>query len=175
MKISFALPVSGFFLPLLSVVSLTSPGWALPRSILYADQGHSHHHATPDSGQMNQAVGEHEHGSIEVSAAQPLPDVELIVHPDARQGWNLEVQVTNFQFSPEDVNQPGSSTSEGHAHLYIDGVKITRLYGNWYYLESLAPGQHEVTVSLNTNSHETLTHNGQPIQATVVIEALNVP
>lgn len=36
------------------------------------------------------------------------------------------------------------------AHLSVDGTKITRLYGNWYYLESLPAGRHEITVSLNT-------------------------
>lgn len=66
----------------------------------------------------------------------------------------------------------GSHGIKLYAHLYVDGTKITRLYGNWYYLESLPAGRHEITVSLNTNNHETLIYNGQPIEATVV---LNTP
>lgn len=85
-----------------------------------------------------------------------------------RQGWNLEVQVSNFTFAPSQVNQ-ASIPTEGHAHLYIDGVKITRLYASWYYLESLAPGTHAITVNLNANGHETLMHNGQPIAATASV------
>lgn len=119
---------------------------------------------------MEQGEVDHEHGSIEVSAGQPIPTVTLIAHPDPRRGWNLEIQTTNFQFAPQNVNQTTTATNEGHAHLYIDGKKVTRLYGNWYYLGSLPPGQHEVTVSLNANGHEALMHNGQPIQATVVID-----
>jgi hypothetical protein len=106
---------------------------------------------------------------MEIPVGQPLPTVRLTIHPDARQGWNLEVQTTNFRFAPESVNQV-STAIEGHAHLYINGVKITRLYGNWYYLESLAPGRHQITVRLNTNGHEMLMHDGQAIEDTATIE-----
>ena len=115
--------------------------------------------------------GEHSHGSMEIPAGQPVPTVDLIIHPDAQRGWNLEIQVTNFRFAPESVNLT-SLPSEGHAHLYVNGVKLTRLYGNWYYLESLPPGEHDITVGLNANGHEDLLHNGQPIQDT---ERLIVP
>ncbi|NJL35326.1 MAG: hypothetical protein HC899_00190 [Leptolyngbyaceae cyanobacterium SM1_4_3] len=110
----------------------------------------------------------HSHEMLEIPAGQPVPSVDLIVHQDSMQGWNLEIQTTNFRFAPENLEQPSSPT-EGHAHLYINGEKITRLYGNWYYLGSLEPGSHEVTVSLSTNGHEELAHNGQPIGDTEVI------
>ncbi len=135
-----------------------------------AHEGHDH---PPQDGMPMTGVqqeGAHTHGMIEVPANQPLPTVKLIAHPDARQGWNLEVQVTNFKFAPDHVNQ-ASVTTEGHAHLYVDGEKITRLYGNWYYLGSLPPGKHEITVALNANGHESLVHNGEPIQASVTVEA----
>jgi hypothetical protein len=112
---------------------------------------------------------EHDHDSLEIPAGQPVPTVTLVAHPDAQTGWNLEVQTTNFRFAPERVNQPGSP-AEGHAHLYIDGEKVTRLYGNWHYLGSLPSGRHEITVSLNTNEHQTLMHNREPVQATTTVE-----
>ncbi|GAB4156818.1 MAG: hypothetical protein Fur0046_36750 [Cyanobacteria bacterium J069] len=156
----------------LAVVSL-GLAIALPRATaqpqLYAHEGHSHapgHPPVPDSTHVHS--DDHEHGVLEIPSGQPVPSVDLTVHPDSRQGWNLEVRVTHFQFAPERVNQ-ASSSQEGHAHLYIDGVKITRLYGNWYYLESLAPGTHEIRVGLNANGHEALTHNGQPIQDVEVV------
>lgn len=135
----------------------------------YAHPGHSHSHGEPHGSDHphspHHGADDHEHGMLEIPPRQPVPTVELVIHPDARRGWNLEIKVTNFTFAPERVNQ-ASNFQEGHGHLYIDGVKITRLYGNWYYLESLAPGTHEVTVSLNANGHEALMHNGRPIQAT---------
>jgi len=144
-----------------------------PLPLHYAHEGHSHsephragsaHPHSPPSPHHS-GKDDHEHGMLEIPPGQPVPTVDLIVHPDARRGWNLEIQVTNFTFAPERVNQ-ASNFQEGHGHLYVDGVKITRLYGNWYYLESLAPGTREITVSLNANGHEALMHNGQPIQVT---------
>lgn len=42
---------------------------------------------------------------------------------------------------------------EGHAHIYIDDVKIGRVYGEWYHLATanlnLSPGSHVVRVDLN--------------------------
>ena len=32
---------------------------------------------------------------IEIPANQPVPKVNLIVHPDRDRGWNLEIQVEN--------------------------------------------------------------------------------
>jgi len=143
---------------------------ALPFAIAHAGHEHPHPDGMPMTEPGTQEEGSHTHGAMEVPANQLLPTVKLIAHPDARKGWNLEVQITNFKFAPEHVNQTSIPT-EGHAHLYIDGEKITRLYGNWYYLGSLPPGEHEITVTLNANGHESLMHNGEPIQASVVVAA----
>lgn len=111
----------------------------------------------------------HSHGGLEIPAGQPVPTVKLLVHPDRVAGWNLEVQVTHFRFAPENLNARSLPT-EGHAHLYVDGKKIARLYGSWFYLEALPAGRHQVMVSLNTNGHEALTYRGQSIVATAVID-----
>ncbi|NJN58425.1 MAG: hypothetical protein HC879_13465 [Leptolyngbyaceae cyanobacterium SL_5_9] len=132
-----------------------------------ADATHQHpQEETQPEARHNQP---HSHESLEIPAGQPVPAVDLIVHQDPVRGWNLEIQTSNFRFAPENLEQPGSPT-EGHAHLYINGEKITRLYGNWYYLASLEPGRHEVTVSLSTNGHEELVHDGQPIGDTEIVE-----
>ncbi len=104
----------------------------------------------------------------------PIPSVELRVHTDEMRGWNLELLIANFSFAPEQVNQ-NSISSEGHAHLYVNGEKITRLYSHWYYLDSLPPGLHEITVELNANGHEVLTHNGVPIRDTILLEVTENP
>ncbi len=111
---------------------------------------------------------EHDRKIAEIPAGQPIPSVDLNVHKDSMKGYNLEARVSNFRFAPEDINtadRPG----EGHAHLYVNGKKITRLYGSWYYLEKLQPGKNKITVSLNANSHEILTHNGEMIQDTEIV------
>lgn len=69
----------------------------------------------------------------------------------------------------ENINK-AAKPGEGHAHLQVNGKKITRLYSSWYYLENLQPGKNAIAISLNANSHETLAHNGKMIQDTEIVE-----
>ncbi|MBE7380679.1 MAG: hypothetical protein F6J95_004640 [Leptolyngbya sp. SIO1E4] len=144
-----------------------------------ADMGHGDHTPAPTAEEMphdghgaEMPHSDHgHHGALEVPADQPVPTVTLAVYPDPVAGWNIEAQTENWDFAPERVNQ-SSITTEGHAHLYLNGEKLTRLYSEWYYQPSLPPGEHTLTVSLNANGHEALMHNGQPIKASV---SLTVP
>jgi hypothetical protein len=110
----------------------------------------------------------HDHGTFMIPKGELIPSVKLIVHNDSKKGWNLEVKITNFSFAPEKINQE-SKFNEGHAHIYINGKKLTRLYSNWYYLEDLPKGKNEIKISLNTNNHETLVSGGKMIEDTVII------
>ncbi len=110
----------------------------------------------------------HTHGTLEIPVGQPVPTLKLTLYPDAKRGWNLELKTTQFTFAPQRVNQ-GNSPQEGHAHLMINGESITRLYGNWYYLKALKPGRNTISVSLASNSHNGLVHQGKPIADTIVI------
>lgn len=113
--------------------------------------------------------GEHQHHkTMEIPAGQPIPSVDLTVHKDSLKGYNLQAKVSNFRFAPENINQ-AAKPGEGHAHIYVNGKKITRLYSSWYYLE-LPPGKNAIAVSLNANSHESLAHNGKMIQDTEIVE-----
>jgi len=137
------------------------------------------HHTRPqtissaDQDKMEHPPHNHHH-QLEISANQPPPTVELVVHPDQIKGWNLELQVTNFDFAPTQVNA-ASTPTEGHAHLYLNGQKVTRLYGNWYYLSSLPSGANTLKVTLNGNGHESLIYRGQPISDTEVIQVAPQP
>ncbi|GAB4229682.1 MAG: hypothetical protein Kow0049_11250 [Stanieria sp.] len=124
---------------------------------------HSNRLLAHEQENQNYAQEPMHHEMVNIPDNQPIPTVDLIVHEDAKQGWNLEIKTTNFQFAPEKVNQEGT-LDEGHAHLYINGEKITRIYDNWYYLSELKPGMNKIKIQLNTNKHEILMHNKQPIE-----------
>lgn len=127
------------------------------------------HQTQPATGHgQQQPHGDAHHGTFEVPPGQAVPTLNLVVHTDALRGWNLEIQTTNFRFAPEQVNQ-ANQPNVGHGHLSINGEKSGRFYGPWVHLVDLPPGRHQITVSLNTNRHQTLTHQGQPIAATVEI------
>lgn len=58
---------------------------------------------------------------------------------------------------------------EGHAHVYVNGAKIGRLYGPWLHLPNLPKGEVTVEVTLNANDHRPLAVNGAPITAREVL------
>ncbi|NEO91965.1 MAG: hypothetical protein F6K56_17650 [Moorea sp. SIO3G5] len=127
-----------------------------------------HNHQVGSSSNHGEGMG-HDHGTMEIPSGQPVPDVDIVVYPDPMTGWNLEIKVSNFQFSPKNASkahQPG----EGHGHLFINGKKITRIYSNWYYIGKLEPGRNEITVTLNSNNHQDIVHNGEMISDTEIIE-----
>lgn len=111
----------------------------------------------------------HKHEKIVIPPGQPVPSVDVVVRPDAMKGWNLEVKVSNFKFAPENINTP-PQPGEGHGHLYINGKKITRIYGSWYYINNLPPGKNRITVSLNANNHANFVYNGKVIEDTEIVE-----
>ncbi len=126
-------------------------------SFVLAGEGHGH--------AMSHGTASMHHEKLEVGDAPNPPTVALTIHKDPKVGWNLQVRVDNFRFAPEHASTthvPG----EGHAHLFIDGKKITRLYGEWYHIPTLGPGVHKITVTLNANSHEDLVVKGRLVSAT---------
>ena len=77
---------------------------------------------------------------------------------------NLQVKTRNFDFAPRDaggVHVDGT----GHAHLYVNGVKQARLYGDWHHIPDLPAGEVLIEVVLNTNDHRPLAVAGQKIAA----------
>lgn len=108
------------------------------------------------------------HEDYEVPDSETLPIITgLTVTPDPKSGYNVHVQTEHFRWAPEHASMD-HAPGEGHAHLYVDDVKINRMYGEWYYL-TLAPGAHTVRVSLNTNDHRRYTHAGTAAEATLDI------
>ncbi len=116
------------------------------------------------------AKTDHDHSRmIEIPAGAPIPTVDFALKPDPHGGFNLNIQTTNFSFSPESVNQP-HVPGEGHAHVYVDGNKLARVYGPWFHIAKLPPPPFELHVTLNTNDHATLAVAGKAIAATKTIQ-----
>jgi hypothetical protein len=93
--------------------------------------------------------------------------VDVDAQIDARMGVNIRVTTTGFAWAPERASSPAVD-GEGHAHLYLDGEKIGRLYGEWFHIaRDLEPGDHEVRVTLNANDHRDYAVDGELVEATV--------
>lgn len=110
----------------------------------------------------------HTHDTRDLAGENNIPSVALVMHEDLKSGWNAQIVLTDFVFAPERASTEHVE-GEGHAHIYVDGVKLNRVYGEWYYLGDLPPGEHEVMVQLSSNDHKELVVEGMPIAATTTI------
>ncbi len=72
------------------------------------------------------------------------------------------------RFAPEHAGQ-GDVPGEGHAHLYLNGEKIARIYGDWYHLAALPAGQNVLRVGLYSNSHKALAVNGAHLETEITL------
>lgn len=119
---------------------------------------------------INDAPATHEaHGTYKHPDGTPAPTLSLQVTPDKMRGFNLNLSTTNWTWAPDKINT-ATAKNQGHAHLYVDGVMVNRVYGSWYHLEGLTPGEHDIRVTLNTNDHsEYATPDGDTIDDVVSV------
>ncbi len=114
-----------------------------------------------DHGQM-----EMQHDTVESSEEM---SVEVEVTEDPVDGFNIHI-ITGLTFTPEKVNTEHVE-GEGHAHLYLNGEKIARVYSPWFNVSSkfLAEGENELRVTLNSNDHNYYTYDGEVVAATTTL------
>ena len=124
-------------------------------------------HAAIEHSESDEHAMSHE-TIVEVPAGTSAPTVGLEVTQDPSGSWNARITTNNFRFAPEHVSLE-NVMGEGHAHIYVDGVKVNRVYGNWYHLGALSEGEHEVSVSLNANDHSSYAVDGEKITDVVTV------
>lgn len=125
-----------------------------------------HDHATGHGG------GGHDHAAmvpIVLPEGDDAPTLTATVLKDPASGWNLHVETTNFRFSPEHASTPHIA-GEGHAHVYVNGVKLARIYANWYHIDHLPIGEVMIEVALNSNDHNELAVANKPLRVGVKVE-----
>ena len=112
----------------------------------------------------------HSHGMIEVNENRPIPTVAISAMKDTKDGYNLLITTENYNFTPEAIAQD-SVQREGHAHLYVNGTKVARLYGNWFHLPNseLDDGENVIQVTLNANDHRDWVVDGATISSSVTV------
>ncbi|MDE2780936.1 MAG: hypothetical protein OXI91_14850 [Chloroflexota bacterium] len=118
-------------------------------------------HGAPD-----QTGGSGGHGPME----SPVPVTISVSALPVDGGLYVEIDTDGWKWAPQEVNA-GNTDGAGHAHIYSDGVKLSRVYGPYHYIPHLAAGEHEIKVSLNSNDHSELTWQGSLLEATTSVAA----
>lgn len=117
----------------------------------------------------------HQHKAREVGE-YPVPKIQLSVFRDAMDGVNVQVTVENYLLNaPQSAANLESERLTGHAHVFVNGVKKQRLYGQDIHIPQawLKPGVNQVAISLNSHAHENWTVDGNTIVGSVFIDLEN--
>ncbi len=112
-----------------------------------------------------------DHGPAE--SAVPV-SIDIAAEVAENGGIHVNVGTDGWRWAPEEVNGTNSDGA-GHAHIYADGVKLTRVYGGYHYLAALEPGARNIKVSLNTNDHSELTWQGSKLESAVTLTVPELP
>ena len=111
------------------------------------------------------------HPGHKIEANKPYPSVNLEIYEDNMDGYNLFIKLENFILTPMDVGKKNKSNS-GHIHLYVNDIKIGRVYSNWFHI----PGRYFnlkeniIRITLNSNLHDSFAINGNPIESKIKVE-----
>jgi uncharacterized membrane protein YphA (DoxX/SURF4 family) len=108
------------------------------------------------------------HPRYDLPEGIPSPSLKIKPYQDPKGGWNILLETTHFTFTPGNAGGEDKD-GEGHAHLYLNGKKIARLYGQWFHV--LVPkGLNTLKVTLNTNTHKDYFADGVQVQDSITIQ-----
>jgi len=110
----------------------------------------------------------HDHSRYIEWEGSVKPSIEIRIERCDNFGWIVIYEISNFKFNFDSVSE-SHVQGEGHAHLFINGTKINRLYGPPYYLNNFNLGGNTVRITLNSNNHSPYTIDGKMIEKTISI------
>lgn len=118
------------------------------------------------ASENNSSTMSHSHMPISIPDNAPAPALSLDLYADSMSGYNLILRLENYRMTPPPqlpsmselmtaTVDPKTGYVEGHAHLYINGTKIQRLYGESAHLPSklFITGINHITVTINNHGH----------------------
>jgi hypothetical protein len=121
----------------------------------------------PSYAQTDGAISVHE------ITQELAPKVTLEVQKDPTGGFNVHVVTSNFAWRPEMASMQHVA-GEGHAHVYLDGRKIMRIYSEWFHLNtyqfSTRAGEQLLSIEFVGNDHAPYTIQGLPVGAEQLVD-----
>jgi len=110
-------------------------------------------------------MGAMNHGNAHGIETLPAPTIE-VVPPTAPKadGFTVQLALENIELivAPDDATHVDG---KGHAHIYLNGLKLGRIYEDSFELGALKPGGYTLRIGLNTNNHRPYVVSGQSVEA----------
>jgi len=114
------------------------------------------------------------HATETIPSNLTTPTIDLSIFYDEMDGFNLVISTEHYRFlPPQRASKEDITILEGHAHIFINDVKILRTYGKDIHLPEhlFRKGFNKLMVSLNTHQHATWTSaTGQDVMATILVD-----
>ena len=67
------------------------------------------------------------HPGNKIEADKPYPSINLTVIKDKIDGYNIFIDIQNFNLNPSEIGNENISNS-GYLQLFINDIRITRIY-----------------------------------------------
>lgn len=111
-----------------------------------------------------------DHKGIQVDVDASIPTVSIMAYKDTMSGFNIHVSTKNYTFTADKAGAEPVQ-GEGHAHVYVNGTKVMRLYGEWAHLpkELFVDGENTISVTLNANDHSDWLIGETHVEASTVV------
>ncbi|QMU59843.1 MAG: copper chaperone PCu(A)C [Boseongicola sp.] len=108
-----------------------------------------------------------QHSSGKGISETPAPSVGLTLPNNiGGEGFDLTVDIQGLSLIETPDGTP-HFTGQGHAHVYLNGLKLGRLYDETYAIGALPKGTYTLRVSLNANNHMPYMDGDTPISDAV--------
>lgn len=172
-KGSASLAADGVFLRLYHVSGPLTDGRTLPVSLTFETAGTVQTRARLVAPRQSGKAGEYGLFGIgdicEVGDGEPAPEIALAAE-QTETGWTITVQSYDFEFTPDLADGP-HVPGTGHGHIYLNGLKLGRLYTASKNIGALPSGEHEIRVTLSTNDHRAYVADDTPVTASIRIHS----
>jgi len=104
-----------------------------------------------------------DHGAMPGLAADPAPTVTLTApNGTGPDGFPIAIETADILFREVPEGTP-HVPGEGHAHVYLNGLKLGRAYAATMGIGTLPPGAYRLTVAINTHDHRPYLSDGTPV------------
>ena len=105
------------------------------------------------------------HPGNKIDAEKPYPLINLEIIKDKVDGYNLYIDLENFILNPSQIGSKNHSNM-GYLQLFINDIKITRVYSNWVHVPQRFFNLKEnfIKITFNSNLYDEFTIEGKPLE-----------
>ena len=105
------------------------------------------------------------HPGNKIDADKPYPSINLKVIKDKIDGYNIFIDLKNFNLNPSEIGGENISNS-GYLQLFINDIRITRIYSDWVHVPQRFFNLKEnfIKITIHSYLHHQFTIKGKPIE-----------